>query len=373
MREHLSNPAIFSQSATAADNTMLKTTACAFNAMHDAAKRSGVTITINSAFRCLARQEYFCTTHTHHRHHHAHRQSQSESARLCSALAVSSHTHFLCVCPCVRACVQGTATSPRSATTATLPPSLARATTAWAWRSTSTRAARASTTGSRTTDTPTDSSAPSPPRPGTGSTDPARPLRPTRKVGETGSLLDDNKMQPVPRPLAAQTDLHSLAGQRSLRTFRHLSSISLSPHPFISPSPSSPRKRVLVSLCAAMRAPTPPGPPSAAAALRLRLVPLPLHLSPPLLVHLAPTWNCHDTTLSHLCPLSEPQPLEPPRLPAAGSPLAVCAAKFGRLAPFLLDRRCCTRPQCTLTDELRSAGVEGEQGAWRKCATVDRH
>lgn len=59
VREHLTNPAIYSQSATAADNTMLKSTACAFSAMHDAAKRSGVTITINSAFRCLARQEYF--------------------------------------------------------------------------------------------------------------------------------------------------------------------------------------------------------------------------------------------------------------------------------------------------------------------------
>lgn len=102
VREHLSNPAIFSQSATAADNTMLKSTACAFNAMHDAAKRSGVTITINSAFRCLARQQYFCTTHTHT---HAHRQRQSESARFGSALLLlflsptfSLFHTFVCAC-----------------------------------------------------------------------------------------------------------------------------------------------------------------------------------------------------------------------------------------------------------------------------------
>jgi len=101
VREHLSNPAIFSQSATAADNTMLKTTACAFNAMHDAAKRSGVTITINSAFRCLARQEYFCTNNTHHRHHHVHRQPQIRisSALLCSGCLVL-HIFFVFVLVC---------------------------------------------------------------------------------------------------------------------------------------------------------------------------------------------------------------------------------------------------------------------------------
>lgn len=63
-KTHLTDKSIYDRTSTAADNTMLKSTACAFNAMHEAAKRAGVTITINSGFRTLARQQYFCTTHT---------------------------------------------------------------------------------------------------------------------------------------------------------------------------------------------------------------------------------------------------------------------------------------------------------------------
>jgi len=56
---HLTNPSIYGASPYDEDNTMLKATACAFNAMHDAAKKSGINLTINSGFRTLKRQEYF--------------------------------------------------------------------------------------------------------------------------------------------------------------------------------------------------------------------------------------------------------------------------------------------------------------------------
>ncbi|CAF3193441.1 unnamed protein product [Rotaria sp. Silwood2] len=57
--EHLSNPAIYSNSPTASDNTMTTSTACAFDKMAVAAKQAGVTITVASGFRTVARQEYF--------------------------------------------------------------------------------------------------------------------------------------------------------------------------------------------------------------------------------------------------------------------------------------------------------------------------
>jgi len=57
--EHLSNPSIQSAAPTAQDNTMTTTTACAFDKMASAAKQAGVTITIASGFRTVARQEYF--------------------------------------------------------------------------------------------------------------------------------------------------------------------------------------------------------------------------------------------------------------------------------------------------------------------------
>ncbi len=57
--EHLSNPSIHSAAPTAQDNTMTTTTACAFDKMASAAKQAGVTITIASGFRTVARQEYF--------------------------------------------------------------------------------------------------------------------------------------------------------------------------------------------------------------------------------------------------------------------------------------------------------------------------
>ncbi|CAF4366159.1 unnamed protein product, partial [Rotaria sordida] len=57
--EHLSNPAIHSNLPTVSDNTMTTSTACAFDKMATAAKQAGVTITIASGFRTIARQEYF--------------------------------------------------------------------------------------------------------------------------------------------------------------------------------------------------------------------------------------------------------------------------------------------------------------------------
>ncbi|CAF1595492.1 unnamed protein product [Adineta ricciae] len=57
--EHLSNPSIHSASPTAQDNTMTTSTACAFDKMASAAKQAGVSITIASGFRTVARQEYF--------------------------------------------------------------------------------------------------------------------------------------------------------------------------------------------------------------------------------------------------------------------------------------------------------------------------
>ena len=62
-RAHLSDPSIYGWSTTAADNHILTTTACAFEAMHDAARAQGVNILINSGFRTLARQQYFCKAH----------------------------------------------------------------------------------------------------------------------------------------------------------------------------------------------------------------------------------------------------------------------------------------------------------------------
>ncbi|CAF1087310.1 unnamed protein product [Rotaria sordida] len=57
--EHLSNPAIYTSAPTASDNTMTTSTACAFDKMATAAKQAGVTITVASGFRTVARQEYF--------------------------------------------------------------------------------------------------------------------------------------------------------------------------------------------------------------------------------------------------------------------------------------------------------------------------
>lgn len=58
-REHLTDSGIYSAGPTTHDNTMTTTTACAFDKMASAAKKSGITITINSGFRTIARQEYF--------------------------------------------------------------------------------------------------------------------------------------------------------------------------------------------------------------------------------------------------------------------------------------------------------------------------
>jgi LAS superfamily LD-carboxypeptidase LdcB len=58
-REHLTNPSLSEGDPTTKDNTMTTAAACAFDKMSAAAKKAGVTITIDSAFRTFARQEYF--------------------------------------------------------------------------------------------------------------------------------------------------------------------------------------------------------------------------------------------------------------------------------------------------------------------------
>jgi hypothetical protein len=57
--EHLSTPSTYTLSPTESDNTMTTSTACAFDQMASSAKEAGVTITIASGFRTIARQEYF--------------------------------------------------------------------------------------------------------------------------------------------------------------------------------------------------------------------------------------------------------------------------------------------------------------------------
>ena len=57
--EHLTTSTAHSLAPTAADNTMTTVTACAFDKMATAAKQAGVTVTITSGFRSLARQQYF--------------------------------------------------------------------------------------------------------------------------------------------------------------------------------------------------------------------------------------------------------------------------------------------------------------------------
>jgi len=56
---HLVNPGSYSLSPTSSDNTMTTSTACAFDKMATAAKKSGVSIKIASGFRTVARQQYF--------------------------------------------------------------------------------------------------------------------------------------------------------------------------------------------------------------------------------------------------------------------------------------------------------------------------
>jgi len=58
-REHLNLPNDYDKSTTEADNTIKTDTACSFSKMYDAAEKEGVHFKIDSAFRPLARQEYF--------------------------------------------------------------------------------------------------------------------------------------------------------------------------------------------------------------------------------------------------------------------------------------------------------------------------
>ncbi|CAF0857974.1 unnamed protein product [Didymodactylos carnosus] len=58
-RTHLANPSSYSLSSSQSDNTMTAKTACAFDKMYTAASKAGVSIKIASAFRTVARQNYF--------------------------------------------------------------------------------------------------------------------------------------------------------------------------------------------------------------------------------------------------------------------------------------------------------------------------
>lgn len=58
-KEHLTSPGVYGLPETQADNTMLTTTACAFDKLRADAAKAGHRITINSAFRSYARQVYF--------------------------------------------------------------------------------------------------------------------------------------------------------------------------------------------------------------------------------------------------------------------------------------------------------------------------
>ncbi|CAF0785311.1 unnamed protein product [Adineta steineri] len=61
---HLASPGSYSLSPSASDNTMTTSTACAFDKMAAAAKKSGVAIKIASGFRTIARQQYFWNCYT---------------------------------------------------------------------------------------------------------------------------------------------------------------------------------------------------------------------------------------------------------------------------------------------------------------------
>ncbi|CAF0928607.1 unnamed protein product [Adineta ricciae] len=58
-KAHLASPGSYSLSPSSSDNTMTTSTACAFDKMASAAKKSGVYIKIASGFRTIARQQYF--------------------------------------------------------------------------------------------------------------------------------------------------------------------------------------------------------------------------------------------------------------------------------------------------------------------------
>ena len=61
--QDLTDPSAASAAPTEKDNTMAVDTACAFSRLQAAAKAAGCTITINSGFRTLVRQQYFWNCH----------------------------------------------------------------------------------------------------------------------------------------------------------------------------------------------------------------------------------------------------------------------------------------------------------------------
>lgn len=58
-REHLANPGSYSLAPSSSDNTMTRSTACAFDKMATAARKAGVYIKVASGFRTISRQQYF--------------------------------------------------------------------------------------------------------------------------------------------------------------------------------------------------------------------------------------------------------------------------------------------------------------------------
>jgi len=57
-KTHLDVPSSYNLPHDVSDNAILIATACAFNSMFDAAKKNGVKLLIDSAFRTVVRQEY---------------------------------------------------------------------------------------------------------------------------------------------------------------------------------------------------------------------------------------------------------------------------------------------------------------------------
>lgn len=59
LKPHLTDPAMFGKNDTQADNLLLAPAACVYDILRQEAARAGHDLTINSAFRSYARQEYF--------------------------------------------------------------------------------------------------------------------------------------------------------------------------------------------------------------------------------------------------------------------------------------------------------------------------
>jgi len=64
-KTHLLEPSSYNLAHDQSDNTMLIATACAFNAMYEAAAKDHVSLKIDSAFRTIKRQQYLYNCYIH--------------------------------------------------------------------------------------------------------------------------------------------------------------------------------------------------------------------------------------------------------------------------------------------------------------------